>query len=632
MLNLWYSTAPFVLTMAFRGSAKSTLAEEAIILCALFREYRNILIIGESYARACDRLRAIKREFESNDDIRAIFGEQVGETWQEQKIVLSSGIIIQALGQGQSLRGVKHLDARPDLVFIDDLESEDTVATPEARDKLSNWVYAALLPAMDVSNRRIRIAATPLDPEALAVKLSKDDNWLSKTFPITYVDGDGLTQAMWPERYPLEWVEKEKQTYFRAGKSRVWVQEYECSAVDPASRIFTEAMVRCEPRVRTWEAVYAVYDPARTTSKSSATTGKVVGSWISNRLVIWEAAGELWKPDEIIADMFDVDTRYNPIAIGVEKDGLEEFIMQPLRAASVERGQPIPLRPLKAPKGKLDFIRGLQPFFKAREVIFAGDRQNFSTAIEQLMSFPTGRIDVPNALAYFLVMRPGNPIYDGFSQINIVDTLYYYPRLPVFLAVNATGSMTTGVLAQIVNGRMHILHDFAYEGDPGSNLHTLVEAASSVANAALTVYAPRVHFDRYDNLGFRAAAKAVPIALRRGGDGPQGREQLRGLIEGMRANVPTLRVSSAATWTLRAFAGGYARAQNKDEPEDNVYRVLMEGLEALAGTMRSGFEAADQNIAYATGNDGRKYMTTRGGTTTVNPSKSGTLHELLKDL
>ena len=177
MLNLWYSTAPFVLTMAFRGSAKSTLAEEAIILCALFREYRNILIIGESYARACDRLRAIKREFESNDDIRAIFGEQVGETWQEQKIVLSSGIIIQALGQGQSLRGVKHLDARPDLVFIDDLESEDTVATPEARDKLSNWVYAALLPAMDVSNRRIRIAATPLDPEALAVKLSKDDNW-----------------------------------------------------------------------------------------------------------------------------------------------------------------------------------------------------------------------------------------------------------------------------------------------------------------------------------------------------------------------------------------------------------------------------------------------------------------------
>jgi hypothetical protein len=252
MLELWYSAKPFVLTMAFRGSAKSTLAEEAIILTALFRECRNILIVGESYARACDRLRAIKREFEMNETIVAVFGEQVGETWQEQRIVLPSGVAVQAMGQGQSLRGVKHLDARPDLVFIDDLESEDTVATPEAREKLSHWFYAALLPAMDASNRRVRIAATPLDPEALAVRLSRDENWLSKTFPIEYVDENGETKAMWPERYSLDWIADERARYTRAGKSRVWAQEYECVAVDPASRIFTDDMLRCEPRVRTW--------------------------------------------------------------------------------------------------------------------------------------------------------------------------------------------------------------------------------------------------------------------------------------------------------------------------------------------------------------------------------------------
>jgi hypothetical protein len=364
-----------------------------------------------------------------------------------------------------------------------------------------------------------------------------------------------------------------------------------------------------------------VYDPARTVKKTSATTGKVVGSWVGNRLIIWEAEGKLWKPDEIIADMFDVDARYNPVAIGVEKDGLEEFIMQPLRAASLDRGQPLPIRPLKAPKGKLDFIKGLQPFFKAREVVFAGDRANFTTAIEQLIGFPTGQIDVPNALAYFLVMRPGSPIYDGFSQINVVEHLPIQTRLPLYLAVNATGSMTAGALCQVVGGRLHVLHDFAFEGDPGANLPLLIQAASAQANRSMTVYAPRWHFDRYDSLGFRAAAKQVPIALRRGGDGPTGREQLRQLIEGQKAGVPTLRVATSASWTLRALAGGYARARDKDEPEDNVYRVLMEAVEAFAGTLASGLDDSAAGIVYDYSPEGRRYISSRAGRQEIPSSK-----------
>src|SRR5207245_723225 len=101
-----------------------------------------------------------------------------------------------------------------------------------------------------------------------------------------------------------------------------FAQEYMVQAEDPAVKAFTSDMLKVEPTVRTWHATYAMYDPARTVKTTSATTGVGVFSWINNRLIVWDAYGHRWKPDEIISDMFKVDEIYAPITIGVERDGL----------------------------------------------------------------------------------------------------------------------------------------------------------------------------------------------------------------------------------------------------------------------------------------------------------------------
>jgi hypothetical protein len=61
-------------------------------------------------------------------------------------------------------------------------------------------------------------------------------------------------------------------------------------------------------------------------------------------------------------------------------------------------------------RGKIDFIRSLQPFFQAREVTFCKALPELES---QFRSFPKGAIDGPNALAYALKMRPGLVIYDA---------------------------------------------------------------------------------------------------------------------------------------------------------------------------------------------------------------------------
>jgi hypothetical protein len=205
IIDDWHSQRPKVLTLAFRGAAKSTLAEEAITVIAALGQTRNCVILGESEARAAERLRSIKHNFEANDFIEGALHVGPGDIWTDTRCTLTNGVIIQAYGRYQSLRGVKHLDQRPDLIFMDDLEDKESVSTPEARHKTRQWYTSTVVPALAVGGR-MRMAATPLHPEALAVTLGKTSQWVQRLYPIIYKGDDGEWVATWPAMYPVEWA------------------------------------------------------------------------------------------------------------------------------------------------------------------------------------------------------------------------------------------------------------------------------------------------------------------------------------------------------------------------------------------------------------------------------------------
>lgn len=619
MIDLFWSDKNRVLFKAFRGAAKSTRSEEAITGMACLQRFKNGLILGENEDRAKERLRAVRHEIETNLYIQELFGNLKGEIWGETKILLSNGVMIQAYGRGQSLRGVKHLDARPDIVFIDDLEDKESVATPEMREKTRAWLFRVVIPAMDNIYCPIRYAGTPLHPDALVPHLEKLPEWEVMSVPVEYIDPEGARTSSWPSRFPLSTIDDIKTELSSAGQADAFQQEYMCEAMDVKSRIFQSDMFRYEPTARTYQAVYAVYDPARTAKESSAMTGKVVASWVQNRLIIWEASGHLWQPDEIVNDMFSVDSAYNPVALGIEEDGLNEFILQPLRQAQINRGHPLPIRPLKAPKGKLDFIRAIQPFFKAREIILAGDVAAFATLTSQLLNFPTGRIDVPNALAYFLRMRPGQPIYGDFEHEQIVEDLTA-TRAPTWLALNATGSIVTGVLAQLADGGLRVIADFVREGSSGDILEDIVREARLGAGMGLQrlrYVAPASVFKAHDTVGLRGAAARIPIQLDRGGVPQDGREEIRAFMRRRLHGMPAFRVSSSATWTLRALSGGYSKQLKADgtltdDASEGGYKVLMEGLEAFVALMGNPAYGGDDNsLNYDYTADGRRFISAR---------------------
>lgn len=615
MISDFHGPAKGVLDLVFRGAGKSTMAEEAIAILAGLREFRNCLVIGENYDRAAARLHAIRREIETNDRLEQAFGPLRGPSWGDDRLVLSTGAAIQALGKGQSLRGIKHEDMRPDLVFGDDLENRDDNKTPEARKKTIDWFTLDLLPALDPS-ARVRVAATPLHPESLAMTLAKDPEWVVHKYPVYYLDDGGQKQSAWPDRFPIADILKLENSYTARGQIQGFRQEYLCESEAPETKAFKREMMVTEPQVRTWQAVYSMTDPARTVSRTAADTGRVVWSWIKGKLVIWDAVGRQWMPNEIIDDLFQVFDEYRPVWQGIEEDGLNQFLMQPIRQEQVKRGVVLPVKALKAPRGKLDFIRGLQPFFNAREVVFAKPLPDLQA---QLMGFPNGKIDVPNALAYALTLRPGAPMYDDFGGRHVGEDLRPLPGRPVWLCLNATGHLVTGVLVQSLDGALRIYADYVREGDPAGQVGQLIaDAALDAGQKPRLIAGPR-HFSQYDNVGVVQAIRKIPMEIDLGLAPERARNHLRSLLQREKQGMPMLMVSSQARWTLNALAGGYARVLQKagvlaDFAEEGVYRAVMEGLESFAGRLELGRSTDDEADATlnAVTHDGRPYRSMLG--------------------
>jgi hypothetical protein len=623
MIADWHSERPNVGTMAFRGAAKSTKAEEALCLECWFQTVQNVVILAENEARAVDRLRSIKHILETNDYAAALFQVGQGDIWTETKITLSNGIVIQAYGRGQSLRGVKHLDCRPDMIFMDDLEDEESVKTPEARKKVLEWFTKTVMPALTPGGR-MRMAATPLHPEALAPTLAKSPAWLFRVFPIIFRNLGGKWEATWPDRYSLSWALAKKAELEHLGESDTWIQEYLCQAINPATQVFTPDMIRVVPRVRSWHGVFAMYDPARTTNAKSATTGMAVWSWIGTKMVIWDAFARKLMPDEIIESVFETEARFTPITIGIEETGLNEWLNQPLREAQRKRGITLPLRALNAPKGKMDFIRALQPYFRAGQIEFACDLPDLR---DQLLGFPTGAIDAPNALAYALRLRLGSPVYDGFRLEHTAIDTRPNPRRPLWLAVNSDGRVTSAALCQIANGQFSIFADWLQEGEPGQVLADIVLEAGLYSpgrtsaggktpvertqRTPLMLIAPRAHFDTYSVIGLRAAAKKIPAEMQKGGEIGQGRAELRRLFEKAAHGAPAVRVDERATWTLRALAGGFAKQPDQIEPDANPYRVVMEGVECMAALLRAAEGDSDNQGQFDYTPGGQRFRSAR---------------------
>jgi hypothetical protein len=616
IMDMWRASDEFVVIEAFREAAKTTLSEEFLLTEACFGNFRYALIFGETYTKAVQRIAAIKYEAAKNPKIRRLFGDVKGEPWAENRICIVSPlgyqVMIEAHGWEEEVRGYKWLDARPDRAYLDDVENKSMVRDTAAVDASWRKLNTEIVPAMDKSNRKIRVTGTPLADDCLVNRCNRSPEWVSGKFPIVVAPGcegvealdavnaDGTSAAvsMWPERYPLEWVRGERDRFERAGLLREFVQEYFLIAAQTQGKPFTEDLIRVEEVAPLYFApkVYVV-DPARTSNlKKSDRTGRVVISRIGTRIYVHESSGEYWKPSEIIESCFETSGRFDDCEVAIERNSLDDFLMEPLRAEMMRRGMSLDLTPILAPadRSKEEFILGLQAWFKAGDIVFVGGKGKHAQLVQEILNFPSGKRDILNALAYAQRVFGGQAVYGEFSQENIVRLAEPGQNDQLVLGIHQTPRELVSVLVSVSGRRMTVLADFVTAhaaGDAVKDIYTLVRSMYPNRRVATWVAA-----DVYDQQGRNALLEALrlsKVAAYRGGYVTQARGCMSDLIRTQIDGRRMLLVDSSAKATLKALAGGYRYSIGRDgrpsgDPDDNVSRSVGVCLEILTSAIESG--------------------------------------------
>lgn len=193
--------------ISFRGSAKSTIVSLSYPIWAMIGQQskKYILIIGQTQNQCRQMLKNIKSELEFNELLIKDFGPfQNSSDWRSNTLVIPKfGSRIAATSTGESIRGLRHHQYRPDLIICDDIEDLSTVKFRENRDKTYNWFMGDVIPIGDI-NTKIVIIGNLLHEDSLMMRLKDhieetgDMRGTYNEYPL--INEDGI--CLWPDKFP----------------------------------------------------------------------------------------------------------------------------------------------------------------------------------------------------------------------------------------------------------------------------------------------------------------------------------------------------------------------------------------------------------------------------------------------
>lgn len=134
-------------------------------------------------------------------------------------------------------------------------------------------------------------------------------------------------------------------------------------------------------------------------------------------LDVVEASIRKRHPDRIIEDIISMHLEYKPILWGVEAVQFQEFFAHVLAQRAIERGIPLPVRPIINSTDKLLRIETLQPYMMQKRIRLHPSQQ---TLIDQLRHFPKAdHDDGPDALEMLWRLASGGflSLRDAFERV-----------------------------------------------------------------------------------------------------------------------------------------------------------------------------------------------------------------------
>lgn len=143
----WFEARPWS-----RELSKSGRTMMEVLKLILTGKKRNVIMASANEKLAIKLLAPYKAILENNHRIIHDYGVQRSYgTWSEAEFVTTAGVSFIAFGAGQTPRGTRQMEVRPDCIIIDDIDTDETVANPDQVNKTWDWIEKALIPTRSIN-------------------------------------------------------------------------------------------------------------------------------------------------------------------------------------------------------------------------------------------------------------------------------------------------------------------------------------------------------------------------------------------------------------------------------------------------------------------------------------------------
>lgn len=268
----WYEVRAWSRELA--KSARSMM-EDLKLLLTKKKKYK--ILTSATYDAAAALMRPYKIILEVNQRIINDYGiQEKPGSWQDGDITSRAGFSIRALGAGQSPRGTRKDEVRPDIIEFDDFDTDEECANIDIIEKKWKWCNDALIGTRSISKPTLIRWNGNLIAEDCCVQRAIE--FADKVDIVNIRDADG--NSTWPTKNTEENIDRVLSKIPYSTQQKEYYNNPHTEGKD-----FKEMKWSKCPKLSEFDFVVAYSDPATSNKDKPSTKSKANNSTKSVALV-----------------------------------------------------------------------------------------------------------------------------------------------------------------------------------------------------------------------------------------------------------------------------------------------------------------------------------------------------------
>ena len=429
-----------IINMLFRGSAKTTLMAEYLILyIATFGEIPGFgkiplgIYVSDSIENGVKNMRKnLEYRWDNSEFLKQVIPNTrfTDIRWEFQNV---EGLttIFKGYGASTGVRGTKELGQRPYLAILDDLVKDEDARSDTVIKSIEDTIHKAIKYALHPTRNKVIWNGTPFnanDPLYKAIESGVYDVNVfpvCEQFPCTKEEFKGA----WEDRFSYDYVKQAYDDALKLGKIDTFNQELMLRIMSDEDRLINDSDIRWYKResVLSNRNIFNFYISTDFATKEKESNDfSVISVWAYNANGDWFWVDGICKRQTMkytVDDLFRLVSMYKPQGVGIETNGQQYAFIDWLQSEMMRRNiwftfESNSTEPgIKSKGNKFERFKLVEPWFKLHKFYFPEELKTseaLSEGLNELMlvsksGFKSKHDDFCDSISQLAFMNPWKP-------------------------------------------------------------------------------------------------------------------------------------------------------------------------------------------------------------------------------